>query len=177
MLNRVIIKGVPLLYTYKIAEMHKTYSNCSTHPPPEDLVGFISLSTAMTALTLGGNPHFAVLSFFCGLRKSASFSEDVAGMLGMLKSLNDQLLDFILTKQPSIKLAAEDADKIWRKSGKDLKYPSRLFKICCPSCQMVVSSSYSWTQSRACTERSRASTLSLQAYLRWPQRTRSTSSS
>ncbi|KAJ4387559.1 hypothetical protein N0V93_008154 [Gnomoniopsis smithogilvyi] len=96
---------------------------------PHHLINFMSLSTAMFALTLGGSTNFAVLSVFCGLRKRASFSEAAAGMMGLLNSLNGQLQQFILTKHPSTKISVEKSEKMWRKSCRDLKYAKALFKL------------------------------------------------
>lgn len=93
---------------------------------PESLISFMSLSIAMLALTLGGSTNFAVLSFFCGLRKSESYNETDSGVLGILKSLNGQLLKFILAKQPSTRLSVQD--KVWQNSGNELKYAKALFK-------------------------------------------------
>lgn len=95
---------------------------------PQNLISFMSLSTAMLALTLSGSTNFAVLSFFCGLRKSASYKEEDSGVLGILKSLNGQLLKLILAKQPSTRLPTQSMDKVWRKSGKEPKYAKALFK-------------------------------------------------
>lgn len=94
---------------------------------PENLINVMTLSTAMLALTLGAS-NFAVLSFFCGLRRSESFSEEAAGEMGILKSLNGQLLKFILAKQPNSALGIQKSKKVWRKSSEEPKYAKALFK-------------------------------------------------
>lgn len=95
---------------------------------PSDIINFMSTSTASLASSLGSGTDFAVLSFFCGLRKNASLAEDDSGVLGMLKSLNGQVLDFILEKHSAVDLPSEDSYKLWRKSPTSIQYAWRLFK-------------------------------------------------
>ncbi|KAJ4419496.1 hypothetical protein N0V82_004941 [Gnomoniopsis sp. IMI 355080] len=95
---------------------------------PADIINFISVSTASLASTLESSTNFAVLSFFCGIRKSSSLSEGDSGMLGMLKSLNGQMLQFILDKQPGVDNSVPEGRKVWKKSATSIQYAWKLFR-------------------------------------------------
>lgn len=95
---------------------------------PNDIVNFVSVSTAMLALTLGGTTGFIALTCFCSLRKKASPREQDSGAVGILKSLNGQLLQIMLDRQVLIKLAFDQDEKLSSKSTESLKHSFRLFK-------------------------------------------------
>lgn len=94
----------------------------------DDIVNFISVSTAMLALTLGGATGFIALSMFCSLRKKASPREQDSGALGILKSLNGQLLQIMLDRQLLIKPALDQDEKLWSRSTESCKHSCRLFR-------------------------------------------------
>ncbi|KAG6355305.1 hypothetical protein INS49_003266 [Diaporthe citri] len=88
---------------------------------PGDIVNFVSVSTAMLALTLGGATGFTTLSFFCSLRKKDPPREGDSGALGILKSLNGQVLQIMLDRQVLIKPALDQNDNLWSKSTESFK--------------------------------------------------------
>lgn len=95
---------------------------------PDDLINSMSFTDAMLAITLGNTIDFPVLSFFCGLRRNNSFNEQDSGAIAVLKSLNGQLLKFILQKRPTVNLSFLEKDKYLHKSKEKPRYASRLFK-------------------------------------------------
>ncbi|KAL2289204.1 hypothetical protein FJTKL_02232 [Diaporthe vaccinii] len=95
---------------------------------PDDIVNFMSVSTAMLALTLGGTTGFIALSFFCSLRKKASSREQEPGALGILNSLNGQLLQIMLDRQVLIKPEVDQGEDLWSRSTESFKHSRRLFK-------------------------------------------------
>lgn len=100
----------------------------SAESAPDDIVNFMSVSTAMLALTLGGTTGFIALSFFCSLRKKASSREQESGALGILNSLNGQLLQIMLDRQVLIKPAVDQDEDLWSRSTESFKHSCRLFK-------------------------------------------------
>ncbi|KAK7698057.1 hypothetical protein SLS64_012935 [Diaporthe eres] len=95
---------------------------------PDDIINFMSVSTAMLALALSGATGFVALSFFCSLRKKASSLEGDSGALGILKSLNGQLLQIMLDRQVMIKPAFDQDEDLWSRSTESFKHSCRLFK-------------------------------------------------
>ncbi|KAL1862621.1 hypothetical protein Daus18300_008418 [Diaporthe australafricana] len=95
---------------------------------PEETFNAISLSTAMLALTLQGSTRFAVLSFFCSLRRKDSREGSDSGALGVIKSLNGQLLRFMADRHPRVKLSFEQDERIWKQSVDKLKHSCALFR-------------------------------------------------
>ena len=95
--------------------------------PPEDLMNAVTGSSAAVALILRQTTG-PVLSFFCGLRTNDSLRERCSGSMGLLNSLNGQLLTFILDKQDNAGLAFLQEQNFMRKSRKKPKYALRLFK-------------------------------------------------
>lgn len=95
---------------------------------PDDIINFMSVSTAMLALTLGGATKFIVLSCFCSLRKKSSLQERDSGALGIVKSLNGQLLKLLPERQPLIDLPFDQDDKVWNSSNKRFKQSCALFE-------------------------------------------------
>ncbi|EPE35642.1 hypothetical protein GLAREA_11342 [Glarea lozoyensis ATCC 20868] len=72
--------------------------------PPEDLMNPISTVTALLSKTTSHSQKHPVLSFFCGLKTNDTREEEVSGTLGILRSLNAQLLEFILHNRQAIDL-------------------------------------------------------------------------
>lgn len=95
---------------------------------PEDIVNFMSVSTAVIALTLGGSTGFIVLTCFCSLRKKASLLERDSGALGIAKALIGQLLKIMLKKQLLVDLPLHPDDKLWTKSTESFKYSCALLR-------------------------------------------------
>lgn len=95
---------------------------------PDDTINFMSVSTAMLALTLGGATGFIALSFFCRLRKKDSHSEGGSDALGIMKGLNGQLLQIMLDRQLLIKPAFGQDENMWSKLTESLNHSCRLFK-------------------------------------------------
>ena len=95
---------------------------------PEDIINFMSVSTAMLAMTLGEATGFVVLSCFCSLRKKASLLERDSGALAIVNSLNGQLLRIMLERQPPINIPFDQNDKVWNKSTESFTYSCALLK-------------------------------------------------
>lgn len=95
---------------------------------PDDIINFMSVSTAMLALMLGNTTGFITLSFFCSLRRKCSPREQDSGALGIVKSLNGQLLKIMLDRKLLAKPPFEKNDSIWDKSTESLKYSCSLLK-------------------------------------------------
>lgn len=99
-----------------------------TETAADDIVNSISVSTSMLALTLGEATGFIALSFFCSLRKKDSHREGDSGTLGILKSLNGQLLQIMVDRQLLIKPEFGQDENTWIKSTESLKHSFRLFR-------------------------------------------------
>lgn len=95
---------------------------------PDGIINFMSVSTAMLALTLSGATGFVTLSFFCSLRKKDSPLEGDSGALGILKSLNGQLLQIMLDRQVMIKPAFHQDEDLWSRSTESFKHSCKLLK-------------------------------------------------
>lgn len=95
---------------------------------PDDNINFMSVSTAMLALTLGSATKFIVLSCFCSLRKKESLQERDSGALAIVKSLNGQLLRTMLERQPPIELPFDQDAKMWNGSTERFKSSCTLLK-------------------------------------------------
>jgi hypothetical protein len=95
--------------------------------PPVNLMSPISTVTALLSKTILGTRKYPVLSFFCGLRTNDSRDEEVSGTLGILRSLNTQLLEFILHNRPAIDLAFLKEKKYTQTSKQKKKSAWTLF--------------------------------------------------
>lgn len=95
---------------------------------PEEALNAISLSTAMLALTFQGTTRFAVLSFFCSLRRKDSRQGGDSGALGAINSLNGQLLRFMADRHPRVKLSFDQDDRIWKQSVHKFRCSCALFR-------------------------------------------------
>lgn len=95
---------------------------------PTDTINFMSISTASLVKTIQTCTNFVVFSVFCGIRTSISLSERDSGVLGILRSLNGQMLSWILEKHIDVKVSLKENDIIWSKSHTSTKYAWALFK-------------------------------------------------
>lgn len=95
---------------------------------PTDIINFMSISTASLASTMSSCTELVVLSVFCGIRKSSSLLERDSGILGMLRSLNGQMLNSMFKEHIGMKGSFEKDEKVWRKSHTSTKYAWALFK-------------------------------------------------
>lgn len=95
---------------------------------PGETINFMSVSAAMLALTLGGATGFITLSFFCSLQKRSSPLDGDSGALGVVKSLNGQLLKIMLKRKLLVDQPFDQNDRIWTKSTDNLKYSCGLLK-------------------------------------------------
>lgn len=95
---------------------------------PDDIINFISVSTAMLALTLGSVTKFIVLSCFCNLRKKDSLQERDSGALAIVNSLNGQLLKVMLERHPPMERPFDQDAKMWNGSTERFKSSCTLFK-------------------------------------------------
>ncbi|KAK0392759.1 hypothetical protein NLU13_2254 [Sarocladium strictum] len=95
--------------------------------PPEELVNALSFSAATLTLTLAGAVDMPVLSFFCGLRRNDSRENSRSGPQAIRKSLNGQLLRFVLDRRSSADLSFLQDETLRRKSKSKSKYAKKLF--------------------------------------------------
>lgn len=95
---------------------------------PIDIINFMSVSTASLVSTIQSCAELVVFSVFCGIRKSISLSEQDSGVLGILRSLNGQMLNRILEKHIGMKVSFAENEKVWSKSHTSTKYAWALFK-------------------------------------------------
>lgn len=93
---------------------------------PDDIINFISVSTAVLALTLEAAKRLISLSFFCSSRRKISPRKQDSGVLGILRSLNGQLLRIMLERQLLVKPPFGQDDKMWSKSTKSIAHSWRL---------------------------------------------------
>lgn len=99
----------------------------SAETPPDELVNALSFSAATLALTLAGASDMPVLSFFCGLRRNDSRDNSISGPKALRKSLNGQLLKFILDRRPDAELAFFQDQSLMERSRSRSKYAKKLF--------------------------------------------------
>lgn len=97
-----------------------------TETAPDDIINFISVSTAVLALTLEAAKRLISLSFFCSSRRKSFPQEQDSGALGILKSLNGQLLRIMHERELLIKPPFGHDDKMWSKSTKRITHAWRL---------------------------------------------------
>ncbi|TAQ88346.1 hypothetical protein B7494_g3358 [Chlorociboria aeruginascens] len=95
--------------------------------PAEDLVDCLSFTTAMLATSLARIPEFIVLSFFCRLRRNKSLNDEDSGELGILKSLNGQLLAILCNRQLTVDLGPLIGSK--KRARKSREGPERAFAL------------------------------------------------
>lgn len=95
---------------------------------PFALVNALSFSAATLAFTLTKTTNFAVLSFFCGLRRNDSRENADSGPKAIYKSLNGQLLRYIQNKRQMADLSFLEQKKVMRLSRDRSKYAKQLFR-------------------------------------------------
>ncbi|TRX92694.1 hypothetical protein FHL15_006368 [Xylaria flabelliformis] len=96
--------------------------------PQSELNNPLSFTSALLAMSLRSTEKYPVLSFFCMHRNMESPDEAVSGPLGMIKSLNGQLLDFMNQKRPDSNVAQLKKEEFFSKSKKNLKHGVSLLK-------------------------------------------------
>lgn len=102
--------------------------NIRPETAPIDIVNTLSFSAATLAFTLAKATEFPVLSFFSGFRRKGSRENSASGPKAVRKSLNAQLLKFIVAKRPSADLAFLERKKLMEKSRGKSKYAKELFR-------------------------------------------------
>ncbi|KAI0193585.1 hypothetical protein EV127DRAFT_509713 [Xylaria flabelliformis] len=90
--------------------------------PQSELNNPLSFTSALLAMSLRSTEKYPVLSFFCMHRNMESPDEAVSGPLGMIKSLNGQLLDFMNQKRLDSDVARLKKEDFFSKSKKNLKH-------------------------------------------------------
>ncbi len=116
------------------AELHNWLSTkrsnifeISVENVPEELINNMTCASATLAMILANQTTAPVLSFFCGLRTNESFEVGVSDHLGLLRSLNGQLLKFILDNRDGADLAFLRKKKLLRESHNEPKHAIALF--------------------------------------------------
>lgn len=98
------------------------------HNPPDSLNNPLSFTSALmtSSLQMG---QFPVLSFFCMHRNNESCLERKSGALGLVRSFNFQLINFIASHRPSMDLSLlQDKELISKKAKKNLTDGLRLLR-------------------------------------------------
>lgn len=102
--------------------------NIRSETAPTEIVNALSFSAATLAFSLSKATGFPILSFFCGLRRKDSRENSASGPKAVRKSLNGQLLKFILQKRPSADMSFLERKKLMEKSRGKSKYATELFR-------------------------------------------------
>ena len=102
--------------------------NVRSETAPPDLVNALSFSAATLAFSLAEATNCPVLSFFCGLRRKDSRENAYSGARAVRKSLNGQLLKFIVSKRPLTDLASLERENFMEKSRSKSKYAMELLR-------------------------------------------------
>ncbi|KAF9881527.1 hypothetical protein CkaCkLH20_00673 [Colletotrichum karsti] len=99
---------------------------------PQELFNPFSFTAAILAETLQRSTNYAVLSFFCGLRKNDNFDSEFCDPMACVKSLNGQLLKFCLEKRPDVDLSQlqqrQQNKRLMKNSTKKLEYAVKLLR-------------------------------------------------
>ncbi|KAH8159161.1 hypothetical protein CIB48_g9081 [Xylaria polymorpha] len=90
--------------------------------PPSELNNPLSFTSALLAMTLRSTEKYPVLSFFCMHRNNESPDEAESGPLGMIKSFNGQLLDFMNKNRQDSNISLLKREEFFSKSKKRLKH-------------------------------------------------------
>lgn len=97
-----------IIASEKLASWFKRHKSgvlvIESQTPQSNLVNPISFATALLATTLRSTSRFPVLAFFCTYRLASSVSAQHSGPLGLIKSLNAQLFEFIRDQRPDVNL-------------------------------------------------------------------------
>lgn len=102
--------------------------NVRAETAPIELVNALSFTAATLAFTVEKTTNYAVLSFFCGLRRNDSRANADSGPKAILKSFNGQLLKFISKKRPTSDLSFLKNETLMKKSRGRSKYAKELFR-------------------------------------------------
>lgn len=102
--------------------------NVRAETAPIELVNALSFTAATLAFTIEKTTNYAVLSFFCGLRRNDSRTNADSGPKAILKSFNGQLLKFIMKKRPTSDLSFLKNKTLMKKSRGRSKYAKELFR-------------------------------------------------
>ncbi|KAH6962420.1 hypothetical protein BKA56DRAFT_174357 [Ilyonectria sp. MPI-CAGE-AT-0026] len=102
--------------------------NVRAETAPLELVNALSFTAATLAFTIEKTTNYAVLSFFCGLRRNDSRANVDSGPKAILKSLNGQLLKFMMKKRPTSDLSFLKNERLMKKSRGRSKYAKELFR-------------------------------------------------
>ncbi|KAI0451498.1 hypothetical protein F5B21DRAFT_486773 [Xylaria acuta] len=90
--------------------------------PQSELNNPLSFTSALLAMSLRSAEKYPTLSFFCMHRNMESPDEAESGPLGMIKSLNGQLLDFMNKYRPDSNVSLLEREDFFSKSQKRLKH-------------------------------------------------------
>lgn len=89
--------------------------------PVESLTNPISFSSALLVTTLGLPARYPVLAFFCMHRNNDDCSDEKSGPIALAKSLNAQLLTFVVEHRPEVDLSKVKDWEFFRKAKKSLR--------------------------------------------------------
>lgn len=94
--------------------------------PPASLNNPLSFTSALIATTIRSTAQFPVLAFFCMHRNNKSFLEEKSGPIALVRSLNGQLLKFIVDNGPDVNLSTLGDREFFSKAKKNLRDGLRL---------------------------------------------------
>jgi hypothetical protein len=89
--------------------------------PPTSLNNPLSFTSALLATTIQSTAQFPVLSFFSMHKNNKSHIEKNSGPIALVKSLNGQLLRFIVEHRPSADISALESEEFFSKAKRNLK--------------------------------------------------------
>ncbi|KAJ9613388.1 hypothetical protein H2200_003330 [Cladophialophora chaetospira] len=107
---------------------HSSIFEISAASAPIELMNAMTSASATLAMILATQTNAPVLSFFCGLRTNDSLEEGMSDHLGVLKSLNGQLLRFILDNRDIVELTFLEKAKMLTKSKTKPRHAVALFE-------------------------------------------------
>jgi hypothetical protein len=102
--------------------------NIRSETAPPDLVNALSCSAATLAVSLTEATGCPVLSFFCSLRRKESRENAHSGARAVRKSLNGQLLKYIINKRRKTDLSFLENEDLMEKSRSKSKYAMDLLR-------------------------------------------------
>ncbi|KAK6198392.1 hypothetical protein LQW54_010286 [Pestalotiopsis sp. IQ-011] len=92
--------------------------NIEPETPTESLTNPISFSSALVVTTLRLPARYPVLAFFCMHRNNDDCSDEKSGPIALVKSLNAQLLTFVVEYRPEVDLSKVTDWEFFRKATK-----------------------------------------------------------
>ncbi|KAF7956721.1 hypothetical protein EAE96_004051 [Botrytis aclada] len=114
-------------HTQWLKEERSSVLEIEPNTPPGSLNNPMSFNSALVATTIQSTNRFPVLAFFCRHRNVESSWQDTSGPTVLIKSLNVQLLRFIIDRS-SVDLSGLRDQELLSKAKKSFKHGLLLFE-------------------------------------------------